>query len=147
MQAYKLTLQQKGISLSFISIDETGEKLLLFLEKNPNLDANMFLVDDLSFDAYKKAGLGKIGDDVNAMKNAKMKNPDGLNWIAYLSSAMKLAPIPKGMKFGSIPEGVLRLGGTFVIDKNVLKYEYLDAVPGDVPSISDVLQKSFGIIY
>lgn len=147
MEAYRLTLQQNNISLTFISIDETGEKLKIFLEKNPYIDSTMILADDLSFDAYKKAGLGKIGDDVNAMKNAKMQSPEGLNWIAYLSSAMKLAPIPKGMKFGEIPEGVLRLGGTFAIDKKVLKYEYLDAVPGDVPKISDVLQKSFGIIY
>ena len=147
MKVYKSTLQKNNISLTFISIDETGEKLKIFLEKNPEIDSSMILADGLSFDAYKKAGFGKIGDDVDAMKNAKMQSPEGLNWIAYLSSAMKLAPIPKDMKFGSVPEGVLRLGGTFAIDKNVLKYEYLDAVPGDVPKISDVLQKAYGITY
>ena len=50
-----------------------------------------------------------------------------------------MAPIPKDMKFGEIPEGVLRLGGTVGIVGETIKFFYEDGVPGDYPEPKDVL--------
>ena len=43
------------------------------------------------------------------------------------------------MKFGEIPEGVLRLGGTFVVSGNDIVYRWSDRLPGDHPDIQQVL--------
>merc|ERR1712085_78047 len=61
-------------------------------------------------------------------------------WWDYLTSAAKVSPIPKDMKFGEIPEGVLRLGGTFVVSGNEIVYRWSDRVPGDHPDIENVLE-------
>ena len=42
-------------------------------------------------------------------------------------------------EFGEIPEGVLRLGGTFVVSGNDIVYRWNDTVPGDHPDINNVL--------
>ena len=60
-------------------------------------------------------------------------------WMGYFGSVMKVSPIPKDMKFGEIPEGVLRLGGTFVVDGNQILYQWNDRLPGDHPDIDEVL--------
>jgi hypothetical protein len=128
----------------FISIGD-AEKLNLFLEKNPWVDRDNVLVDDYSFDAYKAAGFGRFDDvdkDVAKEATKNMGAPAiGLKgaWD-YATSAGKLAPIPKDMKFGEIPEGVLRLGGTFVVNGNDIKYRWSDRLPGDHPDIEQVLK-------
>lgn len=128
----------------FISIGDE-EKLNLFLEKNPYVDRENVFVDDYNFDAYKAAGFGRFDEqDKDVAKEAakNMKAPDlGLKgaWD-YLTSAGKLAPIPKDMKFGEIPEGVLRLGGTFVVNGNDIRYRWSDRLPGDHPDIEKVFQ-------
>jgi hypothetical protein len=120
-----------------VSIGE-GDQLSLFLEKNPKVPKELMLVDDYSFAAYNRIGLGKIGDDPRlAIKGTKnMKAPNVSR--EYLSNAMKLAPIPKKFSF-KIPEGVTRLGGTFGVDGNKMVYLYEDGVPGDHPNPADVL--------
>ena len=50
---------------------------------------------------------------------------------------MKLAPIAPSNGF-SIPEGVLRLGATYGVNKDSLIYKYEDGVPGDYPNPQEV---------
>lgn len=127
----------------FISIGDK-EKLNLFLEKTPKLPKDSLLVDDYSFSAYQTVGYGKIAENPeNALKGTKnMQIPKfGFGrWKDYLTSAGKLAPIPAGLKFGQVPEGVLRLGGTLALQKNRILYSYEDGVPGDYPKPEDVLK-------
>jgi len=126
----------------FISIGDE-EKLNLFLDKNPYVDRENVLVDDYSFDAYKAAGFGRFDEQDKDVAKEASKNMGapaiGLKgaWD-YMTSAGKLAPIPKDMKFGEIPEGVLRLGGTFVVNGNEIKYRWSDRLPGDHPDIEKV---------
>ena len=102
-------------------------------------------VDDYSFGAYEAAGFGVVGDDEEASKAAAKEvnfNP-GLGpqeWWNYLTSTAALAPIPKDLKFGEVPQGVLRLGGTFVVsgDGEVL-FAHADRLPGDHPEVEKVL--------
>ena len=139
-------LQKSGvIGPLFISIgDPEGEKLSLFLEKNPRVPRDLILTDDYSFSAYDTVGLKKIGEDTNAMKNAKMIKPEGINWLSYISSVGKLAPIPKGLKFGEVPQGVLYLGGTLGLQGEKVIYSFADGVPGAHPEPAEVV-KAFGI--
>ena len=51
-----------------------------------------------------------------------------------------LSPVPEGLKFGEIPEGVLRLGGTFFVDDDAVSFAHADKFPGDHPAIADVLR-------
>ena len=99
----------------FISIADTdGEQLSLFLEKNPDIPRDLLLADDYTFSAYKAVGFKAIAEDPEmAKKGSKnMKKPElsWNQWSGYFTSVNKLAPIPKDLKFGQIPQGVLRLG-------------------------------------
>lgn len=128
----------------FISIGDE-EKLSTFLEKNPEIPRDQVLVDDYSFEAYKAAGFGKF-DDVpkevakEAMDNMVAPELGFKGWWNYLTSVSKVSPIPKDMKFGEVPEGVLRLGGTFVVNGNDIVYRWSDRLPGDHPDIDNVLE-------
>ena len=44
------------------------------------------------------------------------------------------------MKFGEVPEGVLRTGGTVVIQGQNVLYQWTDTVPGNHPDIEEVVQ-------
>lgn len=128
----------------FISIGDE-DKLAAFLEKNPEIPRDQVLVDDYSFEAYKAAGFGKFDDVPKEVAKEAMGNmvaPElGLKgWWDYLTSAAKVSPIPKDMKFGEVPEGVLRLGGTFVVCGNEIAYRWSDRLPGDHPDIEDVFE-------
>lgn len=104
---------------------------------------NQMFVDDYSFAAYKAVGFKSFTEvDKDVLKDVKMTAPDlaWKEWIAYFTSVGKVSPIPKDMKFGQVPEGVLRLGGTFVVDGDDVLYQWNDRVPGDHPDIEQVLQ-------
>jgi hypothetical protein len=127
----------------FISIGDQ-EKLNAFLEQNPKVPRDQIFVDDYSFDAYKSAGFGRFDEQDKDVSKEAMKNmgaPDlGFKgWLSYLGSAAKVSPIPKDMKFGEVPEGVLRLGGTFVVKGNDILYRWSDRLPGDHPDIRNVV--------
>jgi len=97
-------------------------------------------VDDYSFEAYNGVGFGSVADtDKEALKDVKMSAPDlGFGqWMSYFGSVMKLSPVEN---FGEVPEGVLRLGGTFVVNGNDVKYQWSDRIPGDHPNIPDVVE-------
>lgn len=100
-------------------------------------------MDDYSFGAYKAAGFGRFDDTDKEVAKETMNNMQAPNlgfgaWWKYLTNVMKVSPIPKDMKFGDIPEGVLRLGGTFVVKGDEILYRWSDRVPGDHPDIESV---------
>lgn len=125
----------------FVSIGDE-EKLRIFLEQNPNVPRDQMFVDDYSFGAYKSVGFKSFTQvDKEVIKDVKMTAPDlsWKQWMGYFGNVGKISPIPKDMKFGQVPEGVLRLGGTFVVDGDKILYQWNDRVPGDHPDIAEVL--------
>jgi hypothetical protein len=128
----------------FISIGDE-EKLNVFLDKNPFVPRDQAFVDDYEFGAYNAAGFGRFDEQDKEVAKEAAKNmaaPDlGLKGFwNYATSVSKISPIPKDMKFGDIPEGVLRLGGTFVVQGNKVLYRWSDRLPGDHPDIEEVLK-------
>ena len=105
----------------------------------------MMLVDDYQFDAFNSAGFGKIGENAElAVKGTKkLAAPDLTRdqFFTYLKNVGQLAPFPKKFSFG-VPEGVVRLGGTFGIDREKVVYLYEDGIPGDNPTPMEVLTGS-----
>jgi hypothetical protein len=125
----------------FVSIGDE-EKLRIFLEQNPNVPRDQMFVDDYSFGAYKSVGFKSFTQvDKDVIKDVKMTAPElsWKQWMGYFGNVGKISPIPKDMKFGQVPEGVLRLGGTFVVDGDKILYQWNDRVPGDHPDIAEVL--------
>lgn len=124
----------------FISVG-TAEKISKFLELNPKIDGAMAFVDTSStFDAYEAVGFKKLGDSIPSSVNMKAPTLSGAQWWAYARNVMTLSPVDtKNMK-AEVPEGVLRLGGTFVLDGDQVVYAWADAVPGDIPDVDQVLQ-------
>lgn len=118
-----------------------------FLGKNPAIDPKSMFVDGYDFAAYEAVGFGKFTDvDSETAKQVKMEAPNlGLGqWMGYFGAVGKVSPIPKDMKFGEIPEGVLRLGGTFVVKGNDILYQWSDRLPGDHPEIPEVVSVAVG---
>jgi len=118
-----------------------------FLDKNPAIDPQSMFVDGYEFAAYEAAGFGKFTDvDSETAKQVKMEAPNlGLGqWMGYFGAVGKVSPIPKDMKFGEIPEGVLRLGGTFVVNGDDILYQWSDRLPGDHPEIPEVVSVAVG---
>lgn len=101
------------------------------------------LVDDMTnFAAYKAVGFKSFTEvDKETLKGVKMSAPDlsFKQWLGYAGKVGKVSPIPKDMKFGEIPEGVLRLGGTFVVNGDDVVYQWSDRIPGDHPDIDEVV--------
>jgi len=120
----------------------------LFLELNLDIPReNAFCVPIDNFEeSYGKVGLGKMGYGNISVKDVKLTPPTGVNMWSYLKNVMKLSPVDtKNMKFGDVPEGVMRLGGTFVLRKNgegelEEVYRWEDKVPGDHPVVEEVLK-------
>jgi hypothetical protein len=117
-----------------------------FLELNPNIPPSRVFVDGYDFEAYKAVGFGSFGDNGGnreAIKNIKMRAPNlggGLKtWWQYLTNVMALSPVEKGKETSGIPEGVKRLGGTIVVSGDDIVYKWSDRIPGDTPSIADVM--------
>jgi len=125
----------------FISIGDK-EKLETFLKQNPNISKDQMFVDDYNFGAYKSVGFKSFLDvDKEAVKDVKMSAPQlsFKQWMSYAGNVGKVSPIPKDMKFGEVPEGVLRLGGTFVVSGDDVVYQWSDRIPGDHPDIDSVV--------
>jgi hypothetical protein len=128
----------------FVSVGDST-KLNIFLEKNPLINKqNMFVDSSSKFDAYDTAGFTKKFTDTSPEDAKAVKlSPPKLNfkqWITYITSVGQVSPIPKGQGFGGgVPEGVLRLGGTFVVKGDDIIYQWNDRLPGDHPDIDEVL--------
>jgi len=126
----------------FVSIGD-DEKLSKFLELNPYVPKDQMFVDDYNLEAYNAVGLKKFTDmPKDVIKDVKMTAPDlegGIKgWWKYMTNVAKLAPVDKNKP--GIPEGVLRLGATFVVSKNNVVYQWNDRVPGDHPDLEKVLE-------
>lgn len=124
----------------FVTIGDS-DKLNKFLKENPNVPRESIFADDLSFGAYNAVGLGSV-----AMEKASepVPPPEGMGfdfWRRYLWNILGLSPIPRdgSVKLGQVPEGVLRLGGTFVVNGDDVLYQWSDSKPGDHPKIGDVM--------
>ncbi|KAH8050431.1 adenosine kinase [Aureococcus anophagefferens] len=133
------------IFISVAPADSAVEKMEKFLDLNPLVPRKSLFVDDSpTLDAYASAGFKKIGDDTaGGMAAASKLQAPKLNagaWWRYLTNVATLSPVPKDLKFGEIPEGVLRLGGTFVVDDDKVAFAHADKFPGDHPAIADVLR-------
>jgi hypothetical protein len=113
----------------FVSIGDE-EKLSAFLQKNQYVPIGQAFVDDdlKNFSAYKAAGFGRFDEQKPEIaKQAKLSAPKNINWWNYATSIMQVSPIPKDRTFGGeIPEGVLRLGGTFVVKGDEIVYRWSD---------------------
>jgi hypothetical protein len=98
-------------------------------------------VDDYGFNVYKNVGFGSMKDLGNKnMKDIKLSAPKlgGFGgWWKYLSNVASISPVEPGK--AGIPEGVLRLGGTFVVKGDELLYLWKDEVPGSTPDLEDVM--------
>jgi hypothetical protein len=117
-------------------------KLSKFLELNPDIPSQLMFVDNYDFDAYNSVGFGSMKDLNNSkVKDIQLSAPKlgGFGgWWKYISNVASISPIEPGKQ--GIPEGVLRLGGTFVIDKDKLIYLWKDVVPGNTPDLEDVMK-------
>lgn len=112
------------------------------MDANDWMNREQMFVDDYNFDAYKAAGFSRFDQvDKEAVKNIKMTAPDlgWKGWLSYFSNVGKVSPIPKDMKFGEVPEGVLWTGGTFVVQGNEVIYQWTDTVPGNHPDVNVVV--------
>lgn len=98
-----------------------------------------FVDDSRTFDAYEAAGFGKIADTVPEKLDLKPPGFSPSQWFAYLTNVAALAPIRKDEPLRGVPEGVLRLGGTFVLDGEDVLYAHSEELPGMSPEISTVL--------
>lgn len=76
------------------------------------------------------------------MPNDLIMRPPGLGglpaWWKYVTNVMELSPVEPGSK--EFPEGVKRLGGTFIIDGNTCIYQWNDRIPGDTPDLDAVMK-------
>lgn len=129
----------------FVSIGDP-EKLNVFLKNNPNVPKESIFVEDFegkdAFGAYNAVGFGSWGGGDPSAASEPIPPPKTLSfmqWVGYIFNILKLSPIPDGVKLGQIPEGVLRLGGTFVVNGNDVLYQWSDDKPGDHPDIGEVL--------
>ena len=86
-----------------------------------------------SFDLYEAAGFGKIGDAKPETVDIKPPAFGWREWWAYLTNVAALAPIRKDKPMTGVPEGVLRLGGTFVLDGDDVNYAHAEELPGTSP--------------
>ena len=101
--------------------------------------AFLFVDDSPERDAYTGQGFGKIGDVKPETSEMSKPGFTPSQWWSYLSNVMSLSPVPKDIKFGEVPQGVLQLGGTFVIEGDDVTYAWADPIPGQHPEPEDVL--------
>ena len=117
-------------------------KLSKFLELNPAVPSQLMFVDNYDFDAYNSAGFGSMKDlDNSKVKNLQLSAPKlggFAGWWKYLSNVASISPIEPGKS--GIPEGVLRLGGTFIVDTDYITYSWKDIVPGNTPNLDEVMK-------
>jgi len=121
----------------------TAEKVRKFLELNPKIPPSSLYVDDeVEFQAYEAAGFGTLADvssdDVPPVTVPRLGGAGA--WWKYLTNVASLSPVPAQFRFGQIPQGVLRLGGTFVLNGDRVLFAHADKLPGDHPPIPDVLR-------
>jgi len=127
------------VTLSYLSMTS-------FVQNNPEISIDSIFVDNFSSGAYEKMGFGYLFENKNSSlllgATSRLKAPTltTKQWWSYFKNVGKLAPVPEDLKFGEVPQAVLRLGGTFVVNDDMIMYSHADTVPGDHPNIEDVLK-------
>ena len=100
-------------------------------------------VDGFKTQSYKDAELGMVSS--LSLGNAKRPSLGGVGqWWKYIANFKNLAPIPNGQKLSDIPDTVLMLGGTFVVEGDTFLYKWKDVYPGETPEIKEVLNIATG---
>lgn len=126
----------------FISVGRP-DQLATFQQLNPELkDAPALIDDSPSYEAYRAAGFNYLMGDKALQTPPDFKPPKSMSggkWWSYLRNVGDLSPIPKGLKFGELPNGVRVLGGTYAIDGEDVVFAHMDEVPGATPEIEKVL--------
>jgi len=113
------------------------EKIKTFIDANPGIPKNIMFADNSdTFEAYAAANFGKIGENGPPSK-MDLKPPEGVNWFKYISNVGKLTTIKK---WNEVPESVLKLGGTFILDGDTVTYGWADEIPGDYPDVAELLK-------
>lgn len=122
----------------FVSIGD-AEKLATFLSLNPNISPSQIFVEGYDFGIYQRAGFGSLLNSTTVgLKQLQAPNLGGWKrWWNYLTNVVSISPVEKGTS--GIPEGVLRLGGTFVIRGDRVVFRHSDSIPGDHPDLEDVM--------
>ena len=122
------------------------EKLGKFLNLNPAVPRELAFVDGYELEAYAAAGFGSFGQGATpdatkaATRNMKPPGFGTKQWWSYLTNVASLSPIPTGLKFGEVPQGVLRLGGTFLVREDEVIFAHSDKIPGDHPNIDTIMK-------
>mmetsp|Transcript_51 Transcript_51/g.117 ORF Transcript_51/g.117 Transcript_51/m.117 type:complete len:104 (+) Transcript_51:185-496(+) len=74
-------------------------------------------------------------------EGAQLRPPADVDWISYFANIMELTPKPA--REGEFPVGVTKQGGTFVLQGDRVLFASADRIPGDEPSVAEVL-RNFG---
>jgi len=101
---------------------------------------DQMFVDGYQNNAYKDAGLGTMG--MSSFFNMKQPKLGAGQMFKFLSNFNNLAPPSDGL--GDIPDTVLMLGGTFIVDGDKFSFKWKDAYPGETPKIQEVLDIAAG---
>lgn len=123
----------------------TAEKLNEFLKLNPRMPKERLFVDDSSnYQTYKAMGFGRLdfNKPIEDVQGLTAPSLDPATWFTYLSNVMKLSPIRDPAE--GVPEGVLLLGGTFVVKGTEVVYARADRLPGDYPKPETVFAELEG---
>ncbi|CAE8630427.1 unnamed protein product [Polarella glacialis] len=117
------------------------DQLNNFLNQLPEIPRDKVFVDDSKgYEAYKAMSFGKLEFGKPLPPGLSLQAPDlgGISGVlSYLSSVVSLSPKPEEGAT-TVPEGVLLLGGTFVMRNEEVVYAWADRLPGDYPKPQDV---------
>ncbi|CAJ1405629.1 unnamed protein product [Effrenium voratum] len=116
----------------------TVKQLNEFLDELPEVPRDKVCVDDSNgYQAYAAMNFGRLGESTPT--GVKMEVPDlgGVGGVfKYLGKVVSLAPEQRDEK--GVPQGVLLLGGTFVVKSTEVTYAWADRIPGDYPKPAEV---------
>ena len=125
----------------FISIGDEA-KLNKFLEINPTVPSDSVLVDGYDLQAYDAAGFEALEFGKKLPEGFSLKPPDlGFRgWWKYLTNVGGVSPMPSDtVSDQQVLGAVSKLGGTFLVNGDNVFWQHNDVVPGDTPSLDDVL--------
>jgi len=117
----------------FVSIGSSAQ-LSKFLELNQTVPQGQTFVD-ASVDQQAYAALNLRSDYA---EGAQLRPPADVDWISYIANFTELTPKPASE--GEFPVGVKKQGGTFILQGDRVLFASADRIPGDEPSVAEVLR-------
>ncbi|KAG7371561.1 hypothetical protein IV203_020131 [Nitzschia inconspicua] len=115
----------------FISIGDP-DRLTAFLQHHPEIPSSQIAVDGYDFDAYRKAGFGRMDtkEQQHQKQSIATSSTNGVSprpvrlggwkgWWTFLTNFLPLAPVTPDMTFPEMfaPEGLMWLGGTMILQR------------------------------